>query len=93
MVAAPEKIAGYAYRYWRRAGMTKWPTVRQAARATGIRQKEIEKCEGDSYMLTGYQRDEPLGEMFVEAQTDDVDRDWCEYWLPYSRHCVCGKHK
>lgn len=85
-------VAEYAYRYWKRSGMTEWPTVRRASKSLGISQKDIEECQGNDYQLTGYSDDEPVGDWFVEAMIDDVERDWCKYWLPYSRRCVCGRH-
>lgn len=46
-----ERIAKYAYRYWMRAGMTEWPSVRRTARALRIRQTDIEEAEGGGGLL------------------------------------------
>lgn len=86
------RTADYAYRYWKRSGLTEWPTVRQAARATGISQREIEERSGVDYDLTGFEED-PLGDQHVEAQTDEAEAAWCEYWLPLTKQCVCGTHR
>jgi hypothetical protein len=92
MVATSDLIAGYAYRFWIRRGMTEWPTVRHAARSLGITQGDIAECESGEYYLCGYRDDEPLGDLTVEAATDAVEVAWCKYWLPYSRSCCCGRH-
>jgi hypothetical protein len=89
------RIANYAYRHWIAAGMTEWPTVRQAARALRIRQEEIDECAGDGhYDLTGFNcEDFSHGDYFVEATTPEVEKVWCAYWLPYSKGCYCGHHQ
>jgi hypothetical protein len=95
MIRPADRIAGYAYRYWHRHAMTEWPTVRQVRRALRLCNAEIENCSGDGpYQLTGYNfEDAALGNLFVEADTPEVERAWCGYWLPYSAGCYCGHHK
>lgn len=82
-MTASERIAKYAYRYWMRQGMAEWPTVRQTARALGLRQAEIEEAGNgyDDFQLTQYFCDpaQPLAEHSVEAVTQDVDEAWCKY--------------
>lgn len=83
-----DRIAHCAYRHWRAAGLTEWPTVRQVAKRLGITNKAIEEYEGDGpYITTAWDvlGGTPYGEHFVEAMTDEVDRAWEEYWKPYSR--------
>lgn len=91
------QIAGYAFRYWKRHGMTEWPSVARTARALGVRQSEIEEASNgyDDFQLTQYycHPPQPLGEHSVEAMTPDVDRAWCEYWRPMNAdRCSCGLH-
>lgn len=90
-----ERIAAYAYRFWMRADMTAWPTVRQVARAVHVKQVDIDECAGDGhYDLTGYNcEDFEHGDYFVEATTRPVEVAWCKYWLPLSGgRCICGEH-
>ena len=87
-----EAIAKFAYRHWMRHGMTEWPRVRHVARSLNVSQKEIAECEGNDYELTGYRDDDPLGDLFVEADLPEVELAWCEYWRPFSRGCCCGQH-
>jgi hypothetical protein len=93
MPSLGERIADCAYRHWKRAGMTEWPTVRQVARRLHIRHSVFEECDGEHFMLTGYNCDDfESGDFFVEASTPAVEADWCAYWMPYSRGCFCGNH-
>lgn len=81
-----DRIAAYAYRYWSRAKMEEWPTIRMAARALRLRQVDIEECEGDgTFILTAYNvgGGTPLGDHFIEAETPEVERDWAAYWAPF----------
>ena len=93
-----ERIARYAYRFWKRAGMTEWPTVRQVARSLGVRQRTISDYGGVDYEVTSYEYADDddggyaIGDQFVESLIDEVEVDWCKYWLSWSRRCVCGKH-
>lgn len=79
-----QRIARYAYRYWMRAGMTEWPSVRQTARALGLKQAEIEEASNgyDDYQLTQYfcNPPEPLADHSVEAMTPEVDEAWRKYY-------------
>lgn len=96
MANLSQQIAGYAYRYWMRRGMTAWPTVRETAHALRIRQTEIEDRQGDGlFGLEAWNTNPPqsLGEHYVSAETPEVDVAWCGYWLPYSRGCDCGQHQ
>ncbi len=88
--SAAERIAHCAYRHWKAADLTEWPTVRQVAKRLGITNRDIEECEGDgAYITTSWNvfGGTPYGEHFVEAMTDEVDRAWDEYWKPYARSC------
>lgn len=88
------RIANYAYRFWVKAEMTEWPTVRRVARALRIKQADVDDCEyAGEYTLTGYNcEDFETGDHLVEAMTRDVDIAWCAYWLPLSSGCICGEH-
>lgn len=90
-----ERVAAFSYRYWRRRGMTAWPTVREVCRALRYRQGLIEDMAGDGlYQLTGFNFvGDRLGDLHVEATTPQVDVDWCAHWLPFSRGCYCGAHR
>lgn len=82
-----ERIAACAYRHWKRAGMTEWPTVAQVCRRLRIRQSLVEECEGDGYyMLTAWNvvGGQRLGENFVEANTPEVEREWAAYWARWT---------
>ncbi len=80
------RIANVAYRFWIRAEMTEWPTVRYVARRLGLRQLDIEECEGDgTFMLTMWNAyDQKLGDYFVEADTPAVEAAWSDYWKDWS---------
>lgn len=82
-----ERIARAAYRHWKQHDMTQWPIVRQLARSLRIRQQIFEDCSGDGlYQLTGVNvEDVRIGDLYVEATTPEVERDWCAYWLPLIR--------
>lgn len=91
-----DRIARYACRYWARAKMEKWPTVREVCKALRLRIVDIEECDGDgTYMLTAYnvQGGMPMSEHFVEADTPEVERDWLAYWAPYmpTVHPILGR--
>lgn len=78
-----KRIADYAYRHWMRAGMTKWPTVRQTAQALRIRQSQIadeENC-GD-FCTAQYNCDppQPFGDHDVQAMTPAVSAAWERYY-------------
>lgn len=78
-----DRIASCAYRHWKRASMTEWPTVRVVCRRLRINQRAIDDCEGDGpYITSSYNvhGGQPRGDHFVEAMTDEVDRDWDAYW-------------
>lgn len=78
-----EKIAQYAYRHWMKKGMTEWPSVRQTARALGIRQSEIEEESGmGDFQTTQYycHPPEPFGDHSVEAMTPEVEAAWAKYY-------------
>jgi hypothetical protein len=78
-----ERIAGYAYRYWMRKHMTEWPSVRQTARALGIRQSDIgdEEHSGD-FCTAQYNCDppQPFGDHDVQAMTPAVSAAWEQYY-------------
>lgn len=81
-----EKIAGYAFRFWKRSGMTDWPTVRQTARALRLRQEDIDEHSGDgAFYLTSYYTapPEPLANHYVNADTPAVQAAWESYWAAW----------
>lgn len=82
-----DRIARYAFRFWKRAGMTEWPSVRQTARSLRITQGEVEDHSGDGpFFLTSYytRPPEPLAEHFVEADTAEVEQTWEKYWSDWN---------
>lgn len=90
--ATEDIVSRYAYRFWAARKMTAWPTVREVARATKLSQREIDACAGDKYGLSGYNVEEVvLGDLIVEADTPEVERDFCNYWKGFAR-CICGQH-
>lgn len=70
--ALEDRLVRYAERVFAQSGSTKWPLVRQAARALRVRQSKIQEIvegSGRRLMLTSYftVRPEPLGEHYVEV--------------------------
>ncbi len=67
------RVEGYVERSFQRSGQTGFPTVRQVARAIGIRQDEVEGAVDDhptgNLQLTYYRAAvmPPLGDYFVET--------------------------
>jgi len=83
MADLSKRIADYAYRFWMRAGMTEWPSVKRTARSLRIRQEDIENAEhGGDFCITQYLCDppEPFGDHNVEAMTPAVDEAWKQYY-------------
>ena len=67
-----ERIARYVERSFQKSGMTEFPTVRQVARALGLRQGLVEAAIDDDptgrLMLTfWYAEDQRLGDHFMET--------------------------
>ena len=68
-----ERVYKYAERKFQASGRTEFPTVRQVAKALGVKQDAVkEAIEDDSYgdlMLTSFHtvKPEPLGSHFVET--------------------------
>jgi hypothetical protein len=68
----PQKLSRYVEQVFAESGKTRWPTVRQAARAMRWTQTRVEAtCDGDpdeELFLSSYYTavPEPLGEHFVE---------------------------
>lgn len=93
MTTPSQRISAYAHRYWRRAKMQDWPTVNQVCRALKLNHKDVEENDGDDYCTTTFNSIivAPYGQHFVEALTEAVDVDWCNYWKNYSP-CTCGRH-
>lgn len=78
-----DRIAACAVRFWKRAGLTEWPTVRRVSKTLRIPQGAVESHAPDGpYITTAWntERPEPFGEHYVEAMTPDVDAEWQKYW-------------
>lgn len=65
-----QRLETYAEGFFQKSGKTKWPTVREAARALRMTQAEVEQlCQELPLMLTSYYTvpATPLAEHFVEV--------------------------
>lgn len=74
-----ERIERYAERYFQHSNCERFPTVREVARALGMRQaKVVEEIEAsDSVFLTSWYVSpaDPIGSHFVETWGEETDTD------------------